>query len=205
MKTFLKFVDKPIIPACALVLVLVVYGSVTLLREHDARILADQHVKESAARVNDLELQIDGIERTSREKLAALQKLKSSVTTPAQAIAEIPKLTDVPLVTRVLPDSPSEVAVQAVPLFQDLAECKATGIKLDACTAEMALKGKIVTEEKGQVTALKSKGGNFWQRLGHGAKVIGCAAGGAAIGGLTKQPGGAAIGGGAGALVCSLF
>lgn len=204
MKAFIdKYFDKLIVALC--VLVLVVYGGVTLLREHDARILAEQTVKESAVRVSTLEQAIKDKDTETAAKLLALQKLKASVTTPAQAIAEIPKMTDIPLTTRVLPDAPSEVAVQAVPLFQDLAQCKADKISLDACTAKLGLQGNIVTEEKGQVTALQSKGGTFWQRLSHGAKVIGCAAGGAAIGGLSKQPGGAAIGGGAGAALCSLF
>jgi hypothetical protein len=181
------------------------FGVSLALREHDARILADQHVKESAARVVDLENQVKGKDAEMSSKLAALKKIRDAVKTPAQALAEIPKLTDVPLNVRPLPDSPSEVAVQAVPLFQDLAQCKDTSIRLSACTAKLALQSQITGEEKGQVTALKNRGGSFWQRFGRGAKVIGCAAGGGAIGGLSKQPGGAAIGAGVGAGLCSIL
>ncbi len=165
------------------VLGLIVTGAVLLagtswLREHDARILAEQTVKQSQDRVAVLEKQSQDVARAGNVQIAKLQKQAVTVKTPAQAIQAIPELTDVPLNARPLPDAPSAVEVEAVPLFQELNKCKQCEVDKGVLSAELDIEHKIEVEKDQQITTLKKKPG-LWKRVESTAITVGI---GAAIG-----------------------
>lgn len=156
---------------CAAVLVIGL-GFLSYQREHDARILAEQTVKESAARVSDLQAQAKATDEAGRKQLADIQKRAAAVRTPAQAIAAIPSVTDVPLNVRVAPALPDAVIVDAVPLFRELSQCRATAVELNTCRADAVISGKIAAEQTIQITALKQRK-TFWKRFGGTARDVG--------------------------------
>lgn len=151
---------------------LLALGFLSWLREHDARILAEQTIKASESRVDSLQAQADSADRSAKTQIAALKKQAAAVQTPAQAIAEIPKLTDLPLNSRPVPELPSAVQVDALPLFQALTECKSTAVQLAACSTKLDLSQKIEAEKDTQITALRKPGG-FWKRFGTTLKDVG--------------------------------
>lgn len=177
---------------------------VAALREHDARILAEQTVQESAARVSSLEDEVKAVSAKGAAEVQAVKKSAAAVKTPAQAIASIATVSEAALQPRELPDAPSSVQVEAIPLYQALATCKETGIELQTCTAKSELTEKVIAEKDIQIQALKKKK-SFWKRLGSGAKSIGCAAGGAAVGSIVSGGKGAAIGAAGGVSLCSVL
>lgn len=201
MLAFVEKYFKDVLICAGLVVLAVV--SVTWVREHDARILAEQTVKESAARVATLEQQSAASVKDTQAKVVIIQQKAAEVKTPAQAIAALPDVSTLPLNARPLPDAPSAVQVDAVPLYQQLSLCKAQSVELDGCKQQLGIAGQVSAEKDTQIKALAQRK-TFWRRLGKGAKVIGCSAGGAALG-SAKGAEGAAIGAAAGAGLCSLF
>lgn len=155
------------------ILVLVLAG-MSWLQEHDARLLAEQTVKEVGARVETLEQKVKDVDAAGKARSAAIKKQAARVTTAAQAIPAIPTVTDAPLNARPLPDAPSAVQVEAVPLFQELSRCKAQGVDLDTCSQKAALSQQIIAEKDTEIAALKHPKG-FWKRFGTTAKTVGVA------------------------------
>lgn len=152
--------------------VLFIGASVSWFREHDARILAEQTVKESQTRVVALEIQLQDIERAGKAQIADLRKRAKAVKTPEQAIAAIPEVSTLPLGVRPLPDAPSAVQVEALPLFQELSLCKQTAVGLGTCEAKAKLTEQIIGEKDAQIAALKHPKG-FWKRFGTTLKDVG--------------------------------
>lgn len=157
--------------------VLIVLGY-SALQEHDARILADAAVKASQARISTLEQDKAAIQKTTDTKVIVIQQKAAEVKTPAAATAAIPEVSNVPLNARPLPDMPNAVAVDAVPLYQELAACRVTDAKLEGCTELRAKDAGILGEKDVQIKALKSKG-SFWKRAERTAEALAI---GAAIG-----------------------
>jgi hypothetical protein len=147
------------------------------LQEHDARLLADLQVKASEAAVVNLEKQIEANNAAAKQQISDLRTLMQKTKTPAQAIAAIPSLSDLPINTRVGP-TPGTAIVDVVPLFQELAQCKETAIELAACQADYKAETAIAAKKDEQIQALKKKPG-FWKRIASTLKtaVIGAAAG----------------------------
>lgn len=142
------------------------------IREHDARILAEQTVKESAARVVTLEQTVKDTDAKGKAAIKALQKRAAEVKTPAAAITALPEVTEAPLAPKPLPDAPSAVQVEAVPLYQELSRCKQTGVQLGTCQDKLDLSAKIIAEKDEQIQAL-SKPKGFWKRFGTTMKDVG--------------------------------
>src|SRR5438309_1118073 len=88
------------------------------IAEHDARLLAEQQIKQSEQQVEDLQKTIAANDAAAAQQLSKLRVLQTKVTTPQQAIAAIPTLSDVPLNTRMGPTAGTAV-VDVVPLFQE--------------------------------------------------------------------------------------
>jgi len=153
------------------VLVLVLAG-VSALREHDARILAEQTVRTSEATIKNYQAAIADIQAQGARAKAALQKQAAEVKTPVQAVQEIPKITDAPLNLRPVPDAPSAVAVDAVPLYQELNRGKQCTVDLDTCQKREALTAQILAEKDTEIEALKHPKG-FWKRFGTTVKDVG--------------------------------
>lgn len=170
--------------------------SVCWLRDHDARIRAEQHNRESDARIATLEQDKAAALQAGKEAKAALQKKAAEVKTPAQAIAAIPDMSDIPLSARPLPDMPTAVAVEALPLFQELNKCKQNAVDLGTCQLTYGAEQKENAELKGQVETLKkAQGGGFFQRMKRCAVRGGIGAGaGGMFGGQKGLIGGAALG-----------
>lgn len=179
--------------AGALILAVVL---VSALREHDIRLQAEQTVKDSQRQVQDLKQQAADIQKAGNARIAAIQKRAASVKTPAQAIAAIPDVSKLPLGVHAIPNAPSEVAVKAVPLFNELSACRTTEVERDMCAAKLALEYKVEAEKDRQIDALKKAAGRgFWHRFGACAvrSGVGGASGGA-FGGQKGAAFGAALG-----------
>lgn len=174
------------------------------LAEHDGNLMRSEIVKAAEAKVQTLQGEVMDLQKAGAAQKTVIIREAAAVKTPMQAIAAIPSMTDAPLNARSLPDAPSAVSVDAVPLFQELTRCKVQGVDLNTCQATAEKTGEIVKEKDLEIQALKHPKG-FWKRLGKSAKIIGCAAGGGLVGGMTRGPMGAAIGAGTGASVCTLF
>lgn len=142
-----------------LVLGLVVAGRVWL-HEHDARVAAEFAVKADESKVKDLQSSIDVLKKSivdndnkAAADRAALQQALKSVKTAPQAIAAIPSVSDVPLNIRPATD-PNQVSVDAVPLYQELNQCRQNSVTLGACQRDLENETKI---EEAQVSQLGLK------------------------------------------------
>lgn len=150
----------------------------TWLQEHDARLLAETQVKQSEEVVTDLRSQIASrATETAAAKQVIIREVHDAAT-PAQQIALIPKLAEVPLNPAPLPDAPSAVKVELAPLIAQLAKCKDDAISLGACRQDTLSLDSIIFEKEKEVKALGQKPG-FWKRLVSDSRKIGV---GAAIG-----------------------
>lgn len=94
-----------------------------------------------------------------------------------------------------------------VPLYQNLRNCDAREKELGTCQVDKtdlttALAKMTKDRDNWQQTA---NGGTKLQRVWFASRVAGCAGAGAAAGALSKNPQGAAIGAGVGALTCGLL
>lgn len=125
--------------------------------EHDARLLAEQQVKDSEARIKDLQAEAD-------RKVQVITKIVHDAKTPQQVIAAIPEVSSLPLNPRPVAGDPLSVQVDAKNLLDELAAGKAAEVQLGACQEQ----GK---EKDKEIAALKKKPG-FWHRLGSGAKKV---------------------------------
>ena len=161
-----------------IVAALLLIGGYCWLQEHDVRLRAEVTAKESQARVTALEQDKAAIQKTTDRKVMAIQQKAAEVKTPAQAIAAMPDVSALPLNARPLPELPNAVAVDAVPLYQELSACRISEAKLAGCTELRAKDADIAAEKDVQIKALKSKG-SFWKRVERTAEVLAI---GAAIG-----------------------
>lgn len=132
------------------------------LSEHDARLRSD-------VAVSELETHIRQNDATTFAKVQTVTKVIRQVKTPAQAIAAIPDVSELPLNTRALPDAPTQVAVDAQPLFTELANCNIEKLELDSCNSDLHDTQQVVI-------ALKKKP-SFWHRVEKTSIIIGIAFG----------------------------
>jgi hypothetical protein len=185
------------------IVAVVLFAGRLYLQEHDARVRAEDTVKTAQTAIQGLQKQQSAVAQTAKVEVTVLQKEAAAVKTAPDALAALPNVTDRPLNAEPVPDAPSKVSVDAVPLFQELSICKQCGVNLDAKTKELDIEKQIAAEKDVQIAALKKRPG-FMTRVVKGLKVVGCAAGGAAAGSLAGGKG-AAIGAAAGAGVCQMF
>lgn len=163
-------------------LVWIVGASVALLMahsylaEHDARILADIQVQRSERTVAELNKQISATNLAAAEKVRTLGKIVHDARTPAQQIAAIPQLADLPLHARSIPaltaTGPPEVAVDVAPLVQELGQCRESSVQLAACQSNLQAETAIVGQKQTEIVALKKKPA-FWKRVTGVAKAVG--------------------------------
>lgn len=152
-----------------IVIVGLVFAGRVWLQEHDARVLAEQTVKADESKVKDLMTSIQATQADADAKSAQIAVLVAKVKTPAQAINAIPSVAALPLNSRPAIDSPTQVSVDAVPLFTELAQCKSDAAQLAACKIESADKDQVIAQKNDEVKVLKKKP-NFLHRLGHDLK-----------------------------------
>lgn len=160
-------------------IILIVMGLVGFrawLQEHDDKVLAQQAVKQSDARVKDLQQQIVDTNAVAAAKVQTVVKIVHDVATPSQAVQAVPQLTNVPLNIRTVPDNPNQVAVDAVPFVQLLGQCKTDAINLGACTQNYNSCQAIVKEREAEIVVLKKKP-NFMHRVLGVAKAVGVGVG----------------------------
>jgi myosin heavy subunit len=160
------------------VAVFVVIAFRSYMSEHDARIQAEATIKQSQTAIADLQKQKQEVQDAKDETIAALEKQKAEVKTVPQAIAALPSVSTVPLNAAPLPDAPSKVAVDAVPLFQELNQCRQCDASLSADDKQLALDKEISAEKDTEIQALKKKPA-FWSRVKKTGEVLAI---GAAIG-----------------------
>lgn len=152
------------------------------LAEHDARLRADIGVKDAQAQIDALKQQIGARQVETEKQVQVVVKEVQAAKTPAQQIAEIPKLATQPLNPEPLPDAPSAVKVQLAPLVAELGQCKVDSVKLGSCQQELADRLQIEAQQDKQVDLLKKRPG-FWHRFSADSKkmLIGGAIGAATI------------------------
>jgi hypothetical protein len=142
------------------------------LQEHDARIAADNVVKQQIAVVTELKAEIATTQAQAAQKVQVVKQVVAKATTPSEIVAALPKLTPLPLNTRPVPDSPIDVEVAALPLLQLAGDDKETHIQLEACQQVGDLKDKQLAAKDVEITALKKKP-RFFTRVKHVAEAVG--------------------------------
>lgn len=137
---------------------------------------------------------IDAIEKAAKardavleDQIARLEKIKASVQTPAQAIKILPEyLPPLPEPIHVntvpspenpklqQPDSVTVPAADLAPLARHEIECAECQKELPVCKADLADQKKINAALTAQrdMAVKAAKGGGFWRRLAHDAKVV---------------------------------
>lgn len=145
------------------------------LKEHDQRLLSDQQVKVSEARVQSLQSQIEANSVAAQQTIALLKKQAATVRTVPQAIAAIPDVSNLQLTPRALPDDPTRVSVEALPLYNELNQCRQDAAELGACRKNAELMTEQLGEKQKEIVALKKKP-KFWARFKSTAKTVGIGA-----------------------------
>lgn len=160
-------------------IILIVVGVVSFrvwLQEHDARVAAENVVKQQEAVVVDLKSQIVTANQQAAQKVQVVQRVVKEAVTPSQVVASIPTLTGLPLETRQIPGNPVDVAVAAQPLMQLAGEAKTAEIQLAACQQVSGLKDQELTAKDAEIVALKKKP-SFLKRVVGIAKEVGVGVG----------------------------
>ena len=153
------------------ILVALVLGH-SWLAEHDARMKADATIKASEATVATLQQQIAATNAQAAQKVQTIVKIVRETTTPTQAVAAIPQLTDIPLNGRVSIDNGNQVSVDAIPLIQVLGQAKENAVQLGACQSDLKNETAIGAQKDVQIAALKKKP-SLLHRVGHVLKLVG--------------------------------
>lgn len=141
------------------------------LAEHDARLIAEQTIKTAQVQIDSLQKQSAVITQAGQQKVMVLQKQAEAVKTPAQAIAALPAVSTVDLHPAALPDAPSAVQVDALPLYQELNTCKQDAVNLGVCGANLDIEKQVTAQKDVEITALKKKPG-FWHRVRQTAEMV---------------------------------
>jgi len=160
-------------------IVLIVAGVIffrSWLQEHDARLTADNAVKQQEIVVADLKQQIVVANQQAAQKVQVITKVVHDVKTPSEAVAVIPQLTDVPLNARVSVDKPNQLSLDAIPLITILGQARVDKTNLAACQQVGALKDQQLTAKDVEIAALKKKP-SFWKRVTGTAKAVGIGVG----------------------------
>lgn len=153
------------------------------LTEHDGRVRAELVGQQAAADIKNLQSSIAELKQTmagNDARAAAdkevLAKALAAVQTPAQALAAIPDVSSLPLASRPAVDNPAQVSVDAVPLYQELNQCRQNSVALGACQQDLASEQSIeqkqaseLKDKDAQIAALKARP-KFWSRVKHELK-----------------------------------
>lgn len=146
------------------------------IAEHDQRLIADQAIKVSEAKVSQLQQQIAANDAAAAQKTQTIIKIVHDAATPAQQLAAVPLLSDVQLNARPLPllvpNGQPEVAVELAPLVQELGKCKQDAVQLTACQMDLTAEKAIVGQKSDEIKSLKKKP-SFWKRVTGVAKAVG--------------------------------
>jgi hypothetical protein len=142
------------------------------LQEHDARLKADDTVKQQEIVVADLKQRIASAQQQATQKVQVITKVVHDVTTTAQAVAAIPQLTNAPLNVREAVDNPAQVSVDAIPLVSVIGQASIDKTNLETCQQVSGLKDQQLTAKDVEIAALKKKP-SFWKRVTGTAKTVG--------------------------------
>jgi DNA repair exonuclease SbcCD ATPase subunit len=155
------------------------------ITQHDNAIRADLQVKISEAdvkardaRIADLLKEKDADRAFANEQMAVLEQQLAGVKTRLDALKVIQQLA--PAVHPVeSPTDPTSVTVEAIPLAQELTQCRIDRIDLGACKKNLEQTEQIAEERKAQIkdkndeiTMLKKPQG-FWKKVGSKLKDVG--------------------------------
>ena len=142
------------------------------LSEHDARVAAENTIKQSQGLVKSLQDQIAATNAQAATKVQTVVKIVHDAATPAQIVSAVPRLTDAPFNTRVATDNPLQVSVDALPFVALLGQAKEDAINLAACKADLSSETAIASQKDTQIAALKKKP-KFLIRVKHVAEAVG--------------------------------
>lgn len=154
-------------------LVLIAIGVISArawLQEHDARVAADNVVKQQQAEVANLQSQIAATQAQAEQRVNQITQIVKKATTPSGVVKTLPTLTPLPLNPQ--PVSPTQVEVDAEPLVQLAGEAKTAEVQLQACQQVSDLKDKQLAAKDTEIVALKKKP-RFLKRVTDVAKAVG--------------------------------
>lgn len=151
--------------AGAIIAVALYFGFNSWRSEHDARLVAEVTSVQAKAQIEQLRSDMQANKAASDAQIADLKKQRIAVKTPAQAVAAIPALTDIPLNIRTDVSDPTRASVDVLPLFQELNSCKQDAVALQACTFQSEKKDEIIKVDENLIAVLKKKP-SFWHRIG---------------------------------------
>ena len=159
----------------AIIIALFVFGK-AWVDEHDKRVVAEaaqkQVLQSSQDAITLLGKQIAATNAQALSDRTALVRARAATRTPAQAVAAIPALSSLPLNARIAPDNPTQVSVDALPLYQELNQCAQDRVTLGACQSDLKAETAIATQQVIQIAALKKKP-SLTKRIGHRLKQFG--------------------------------
>lgn len=145
------------------------------ISEHDARVAAEAAVKSAQTQIKTIAASQTQTAKAAAVTITVLQKEAAAVTTAPEAVKGLSGVSTVQLDPEAVPDAPQRVAVDAVPLYQELNKCKQCSVNLGATQTELADQKKIDAQKDLEITALKKKPG-FWATVKKDAIVIGVSA-----------------------------
>jgi len=154
----------------------VLVGGHVWLSEHDSRIASDAALKASQATISQLQQQIASTDKAAAAKVQTIVKIVHDAQTPAQVVAAIPALTNIPLNARTVPNDSVDVEVAAAPLIDLIGQYATLTTNLTACQSDLTAQKAIDVQKDTQIAILKKKP-KFWHRVGNGAKLIGIGVG----------------------------
>jgi hypothetical protein len=181
----------------AVVAAVLIFGAYEWLQEHDARIKAEATVATAQTQIQADKANAAKVQTDLAARLSDLESARSLPATPQQIVISASKLfpnlaqplqvVTPPPTQQVVNGKPTEVPsapvvqIPAVDLktLQDYAiNCEENSAKLSACTLTQATTVDELKETTTQRDAYKTalKGGTFWQRFRHDAKIIGITA-----------------------------
>lgn len=159
-------------------IVLIAVGVISFrvwLSEHDARVQADNTVKQQQAVVAGLQQQIVAVQAQATQKVQVVTKVVHDAVTPSQVVQSLPQVDTkiaADLSARVAPDNPVAVEVNAQPLMQLVGDLKTSQIELGACQQTVTLKDQQLQAKDVEIVALKKKP-KLLKRIGHVFEAVG--------------------------------
>jgi hypothetical protein len=174
---FLKTNAGHVLGAILAVVAIIVFHS--WIAEHDARIKAEDAIKTAQTQIAGLEQQQTQTASQAAVQVTTLQKQAKAVVTVKQAEDALPTV-ETDLHPEALPDpnaaplqdASQKIAVDAVPLYQELNSCRQCSVNLGAAQTELALQKQIDVEKDTEIKALKAKP-SFWHRVKTTAETVG--------------------------------
>lgn len=150
--------------AYILIIAILLIGAHAWIGEHDARLKAEVSLAANQTTVAQLSDQIKTLTTATQTKIAVLAKRQAQITTPSAAIAAIPSLETLPLGSRPIPSDPTAVAVEAIPLSQELTQLQVTTTQLSGCQDTLKVQQQIDSQKDAEITTLRKKP-SFWSRF----------------------------------------